>query len=117
VLEQVIIRCRIPVPIDVAMSDDRRLASHLIGAIDAAVKLHAAANSLILEASQVQGLNTAAITIAANFLAHWSTGQPQAFSAGSLLGVMQAIDSYADCFKFEPAPGEAWRFYRTLSQR
>lgn len=117
VLEEVIIRCRIPVPMDVAMHDDRHLASHLIGAIDAAVKLHGAAQSLVLDQSQIQGLNIAVATITANFLAHWSTGQSQAFSGGALLGVMQAIDNYAGCFKYEPTPGTQKRFYRSLSQQ
>lgn len=117
VLEDIIVRCRIPVPMDVAMHDDRHLASHLIGAIDAAVKLHAAAQTLVLDQTQVQGMNLAATTITANFLAHWSTGQVQAFSAGALLGIMQAIDNYCGCFKFEPTPGAPKQFYRSLSQR
>jgi hypothetical protein len=29
--------------------------------------------------------------IIGNFVSHWATGQPQAFSAPALLGVMQAI--------------------------
>lgn len=117
VLEEIIIRCRIPVPMDIALGDDRRMAGHLIGAIDAQVRLHSSANSLVLEPAQVQGLNLAVATIAANFLAHWSTGQTQAFAPGALLGVMQAIDNYADCFKFEPNPGAGRRYYRSLSQR
>ena len=89
----------------------------MIGAIDAQVKLHAAANSLVLTATQVQGLNLAVATISANFLAHWSSGQTQAFAPGALLGVMNAIDSYATCFKYEPAPGQGFRYYRSLSQQ
>ncbi|HTY69915.1 MAG TPA: hypothetical protein VMH36_24885, partial [Alphaproteobacteria bacterium] len=117
VLEEIIIRCRIPVPMDIALSDDKRMAGHLIGAIDAQVRLHAAANSLVLDPGQVQGLNLAVATITANFLAHWGTGQTQAFAPGALLGVMQAIDNYADCFKFEPNPGAGRRYYRSLYQR
>ena len=117
VLEEIIIRCRIPVPMDIALSDDKRMASHLIAAIDAQVKLHASANTLILEPGQIEGLNLAVATITANFLAHWSTGQTQAFAAGSLLGVMRAINSYAESFRFEPNPGSDRRYYRSLSQR
>ncbi|AMG75575.1 ATP-binding protein [Sphingopyxis granuli] len=117
VLEEIIIRCRVPVPMDIALGDDRRMAGHLIGAIDAQVKLHAAANTLVLTAAQVQGLNLAVATISANFLAHWSSGQTQAFAPGALLGVMQAIDNYAGCFKFEPTPGQGFRYYRSLSQQ
>jgi len=117
VLEDIIIRCRIPVPMDIALGDDKRMAGHLIAAIDAQVKLHNAAGTLVLDTAQVQGLNLAVATITANFLAHWGTGQTQAFAPGALLGVMQAIDSYADCFKFEPNPGAGRRYYRSLSQR
>ena len=117
VLEEVIIRCRIPVPMDMALGDDKRMAGHLIAAIDAQVKLHDRAGSLVLDPTQVQGLSLAVATITANFLAHWGTGQTQAFAPGALIGVMQAIDKYADCFKFEPTPGAGRRFYRSLSQR
>ena len=117
VLEEIIIRCRIPVPMDIALGDDKRMAGNLIGAIDSQVKLHASANSLILEPAQVRGLNLAVATITANFLANWSTGQTQAFAHGALLGVMQAIASYADCFKFEPNPGAARKYYKSLSQQ
>jgi hypothetical protein len=116
-LEEVIIRCHIPVPMDIALGDDKRMAGYLVGAIDAQVRLHASANSLILEPVQVTGLNLAIATITANFLAHWSTGQTQAFAPGALLGVMRAIDNYADCFKFEPNPRAPRRYYRSLSQR
>jgi hypothetical protein len=117
ILEEVIIRCRIPVPMDMALGDDKRMAGHLIAAIDAQVKLHNRAGSLVLDPTQVQGLSLAVATITANFLAHWGTGQTQAFAPGALIGVMQAIDKYADCFKFEPNPGTERRFYRSLSQR
>jgi DNA repair exonuclease SbcCD ATPase subunit len=117
VLEEIIVRCRIPVPMDIALNDEKHMAGHLIAAIDAQVRLHSSAGSLVLEPLQVQGLNLAVATITANFLAHWSTGQAQAFAGGALLGVMQAIDNYADCFKFEPTPGAGRRFYRSLSQQ
>jgi hypothetical protein len=116
-LEEIIIRCRIPVPMDIALGDDRRMAGYLISAIDAQVKLHVSANSIVLDPAQLQGLNLAVATITANFLAHWSTGQTQAFAPGALLGVMAAIESYADCFRFEPNPGAARKYYRSLSQR
>jgi hypothetical protein len=117
VLEEIIIHCRIPVPMDIALTDDKRMAGHLISAIDAQVRLHGSANSLVLEPAQLRGLNLAVATITANFLAHWSTGQTQAFAPAALLGVMQAIDNYIDCFKFEPNPGASRRYYRSLSQR
>lgn len=76
-----------------------------------------AANCLMLDAAQEAGLNTNMVTIVGNFLSHWGTGQVAAYSAPSLLGVMQAIDDYCDCFTFEPTPGAARAYYKTLGQR
>ena len=116
-LEEIISRCRIPVPIDIAMSDEKHMADNLLKAINAAVKLHAAANQLVLEPAQVAGLNSAMTTIIANYVSHWSTGQAQPFTAGSLLGVMTAIDSFSDCFRFSPNPGDPLQYYASLSRR
>jgi hypothetical protein len=116
-LEEIISKCRIAVPMDIAISDDKHVCSNLLTAIDTAVKLHAAANQLVLEPAQVTGLNTAAATIMSNYLSHWMTGQTQAFSPGALMGVMSAIDNYADCFRFEPNPGAPRRYYHSLGRR
>lgn len=116
-LSDLISKLRIPVPVDIAFNDDKQLSSEFLRAIEAAVKLHKAANSLELDAAQQAGLNTNMVTIVGNFLSHWGTGQTAAFSGPSLLGVMQAIDDYCDCFTFEPTPGAARIYYKSLSQR
>ncbi|KXV59863.1 hypothetical protein AD948_07285 [Acetobacter senegalensis] len=116
-LSDLISKLRIPVPVDIAFNDDKHLSHEFLKAIEAAVKLRKAANMLTLDAAQEVGLNTNMITIVSNFLSHWGTGQTAAFSGPSLLGVMQAIDDYCDCFTFEPAPGAPRRYYKTLSQR
>ena len=116
-LEQIIVSCKIPVPMDLALSDDKKLASSLISAIDAQIKLHHSAGSLVLDQNQQQNLTTSVMTIVSNFLSHWGTGQVQAFSPNALLGVMAAIASYTDCFRYEPQPGAPKKFYRSLSQR
>lgn len=116
-LNDLISRLRIPVPVDVAFNDNKQLASEFLNAIDAAVKLHKAANSLQLDAAQQAGLNTNMATIVGNFLSHWGTGQTLAFTGASLLGVMAAIDRYCECFTYEPALGAARVSYKTLSQR
>lgn len=116
-LEEVIAKVNIPVPIGIAFNDDKHMAKNLIDAINSAVALHRAANQLVLESGQVAGLSTAVATIISNYLAHWSTGQTQAFTAPSLRGVMQAIDNFAACFQFEhPAGTGQRRYYRSLSQ-
>jgi hypothetical protein len=116
-LSDLISQLRIPVPVDIAFNDDKQLSSEFLKAIEAAVKLHKAANSLELEAAQQAGLNTNMVTIVGNFLSHWGTSQTVAFSGPSLLGVMQAIDDYCNCFTFEPTPGAARIYYKSLSQR
>lgn len=116
-LSDLISNLRIPVPVDIAFNDDKQLSSEFLRAIDAAVKLHKAANMLTLDAAQEAGLNTNMVTIVGNFLSHWGTGQTAAFSGPSLLGVMQSIDDFCNCFTFEPVPGAARSYYKTLSQR
>lgn len=114
-LHEVIDRCRIPVPVDLAFGDDKRTAGEYLKAIEAAVALYGKANALVLDSAQVQALTLHSSTIVSNYLSHWSSGQVQAFSAPALLGVMHAIDSFPDCFKHEPTPGAQRRFYRSLS--
>lgn len=116
-LSDLISRLRIPVPVDIAFNDNKQLSGEFLNAIDAAVKLHQAANSLSLEPTQVSGLNTNMVTIVSNFLSHWGTGQTLSFTGQALLGVMQAIDRYCDCFMFEPTPGAARVFYKSLRQK
>ena len=118
-LEQVVTRCRIPVPIDLAISDDKRMCNNYLNAINEAVKLHEAAGSLVLDQDQRAGLNTAMATIVANFLSHWNTNQTGTFTPGSLRGVVLAIDAYCDCFKFDSTVAGSASFtghYRTKTE-
>jgi hypothetical protein len=117
ILHTVIDRCRIPVPLDLAFGDDKRTPGEYLKAIEVAVDLESRAGTLILDAAQLQALQLHSATIVGNFLAHWSTGQTQAFSAPALLGVMQAIDDFPDCFKYEPTPGAPKKFYGSLNRR
>jgi recombinational DNA repair ATPase RecF len=117
VLQAVIGRCRVPVPPDIAFGDDKRTPGELLKAIEAAVDLEKRAGSLILDATQVQNLQVHSATIIGNFLAHWSTGQTQAFSAPALLGVMQATDRFPECFQYEPTPGAPKKYYSSLNRR
>lgn len=117
VLQTVIDKCRIPVPPDLAFGDDKRTPGEYLNAIKAAVELEDRAGSLILEPTQKQALQMHSATIIGNFVSHWATGQTQAFSAPALLGVMQAIEKYQECFKYEPTPGAQKRFYATLHSK
>lgn len=116
-LEEVAQRCRIPVPLDLAFNENKQLAQGYLDAIDAAVELNKKAGTLVLDAAQQTSLSTHVATIAGNYLAHWGTGSAHSFSAGALLGVMSAIDAYADCFRFSDPPGSPPRHYKSLGQR
>ncbi|MCP3468421.1 AAA family ATPase [Bradyrhizobium sp. CCGUVB23] len=117
-LLDVIQKVKIPVPIDFALDDNNKQVGNASAAIEAAVKLHKAAGILVLDAAQEAGLQTHMASITGNFVAHFATGSTSAFSSGSLLGVMQAIDEYAECFMYEDPPGGGTKkFYRSLSKR
>ena len=117
-LLEIIGKVAIPVPVDFAMDDNKKQVQNCIAAIQAAVTLHKAANRLILTPQQETGLQTHMATITGNFLSHYATGSTQAFSAPSLLGVIAAIDAYAECFMYEDPPGSGnKRYYRSLAQR
>ena len=117
ILAKVIDRCRIPVPMDLVFADEKHTPGAYLDAINTAVDLHTRASDLVLDAAQVAALNMNSGSIVGNYLAHWSTGQTQAFAAPALLGVMQAIDRFSDSFTYEPTPGAPRKFYRSLSQR
>lgn len=117
ILHEVIDKVRIPVPMDLAFGDDKRTPGEYLNAIEAAVALHKAAGSLVLDATQQANLGMASSTIVSNFLSHWSTGQSSAFSAPALLGVMKAIEDFPDHFKHEPSPGAGKRFYKSLGKK
>lgn len=117
-LLEIIDRVNIPVPIDFAIDDHAKQAQKAIDAIQAAVTLHKLANKLILTPPQETGLQTHINGITGNFLAHYATGSTQAFSAPSLLGVIAAIDAYADCFMHEDPPGSGIKkYYRSLARK
>lgn len=77
--------------------------------------LHKAAGQLTLTAQQQTGLNANIASITGNFLAHYATGSTHAYSAAALLGVVQSIDDYAECFTYEDPPASGRRrYYKSL---
>ena len=117
-LLEVIQRVNIPVPVDFVLDDTKKQVQSALDSIQAAVALHQAADQLILTPQQQAGLQAHVASIAGNFLSHYATGSTQAFSGSSLLGVVKAIDDYAECFTYEDPPGSGNRcYYRSLSRR
>lgn len=116
-LSHIISRCRIPVPFDVAFSDEKKMVSNLLAAIQDAVALNKKAGHLVLDAAQELALEQRAMTITSNFVSHWATGSTNAYSAPALQTVMTAIDALEDVFQHQPASGGPKVFYRSLSQK
>ena len=116
-LENLILKLKIRVPFDVAYSSEKQMVHNLIDAIKEQLNLHHSAGTLVLKPGQVASFNTAVATITGNYLSHWGTAQAQAYTAGALMGVMQAIDALDDCFRFEhPAGSGNIRFYHSLGR-
>lgn len=117
-LLEVITEAGIPMPVDFALDDNKKMPQNCFDAIDEAVRLHVAAGTIVLDATQVAGLQQHVASITGNYLSHFATGQVQAISASALQGVMAAIDGAAECFRFEHPPGSGTRrYYRSLSKK
>jgi hypothetical protein len=120
VLQQVIRKVSIPVPIDFAIKDHSRMVSNCLDAINAATDLHKRANTLILDASQIRNLDTVHVpAIVGNWVSHYETGSGSSLSAPMLQGVVQSIDDLAECFRYEDTAVTpvSRRWYRSLSAR
>lgn len=116
-LGQIISKLEIPVPPDYATRGDKRTLSTYIEAITDAVALYQAAGQCVLSGQQISDLQTHhAPSIVGNFVSHYETGAGTPFNAYALLGVLQSIDSLADCFTYvDPATGQK-RYYRRLDR-
>lgn len=117
-LGQIISKLEIPVPPDYATRGDKRTLSTYIDAITHAVALYQAAGQCVLSGQQISDLQTHhAPSIVGNFVSHYETGAGTPFNAYALLGVLQSIDSLADCFTYvDPTTGQK-RYYRRLDKR
>jgi hypothetical protein len=82
------------------------------------VKLYHAANRCVLTPQQIADLQNHHVpSIVGNFVSHYETGAGTPFNAYALLGVLQSIDSLADCFTYvDPSNGQK-RYYRRLDRR
>jgi len=114
-LLEVIQKVKIPVPIDFALDDNKKMPQNSLDAILGAVAVNKAANRLKLSSAQEAGLQTHVATITGNYLSHYTTGSTGAFSAASLLNVVRAIDEFTDCFKEEQPVGSGnFKYYSRL---
>lgn len=120
VLQTIIRKVSIPVPIDFAIKDTGRMVSNCMDAIKAATDLHSKANTLVLDAAQFQQLDAVHVpAIVGNWCSHYETASGSSLSAPVLQGIVQSVDSLAECFRYEDTavspPVRKW--YRSLSLR
>jgi hypothetical protein len=117
-LVQVITRVRIPVPVDFAIRDDRRMVQNCLDCITSAVDLHQKAGDLVLDGGQVSALLGRYLpAIAANWVSHYETKATASLAPPVLRGVLKAIDDLADCFRYDDSKNGTRQYYRSLSQR
>jgi len=121
-LLEIIKRVGIKVPIDFSIRDDKKMVQNCLETIKESIELEKKAGTLILEPSQVNALkNTHVPSLIANWVSHYSTGAISSFSPYVLLGVLDDIDSIADCFKYDchclPNTQTVRRYYKTLSSK
>lgn len=119
-LQQIIRRVDIPVPIDFAIKDTSRMVSNCLDAITSAIELHRKAGVLVLDAIQVQAIDTSHVpAIVGNWVSHYETGSGSSLSAPALRGVVMSIDALAECFRYDDISDGSTvrRWYKSLSTR
>ena len=114
-LLQIISKVDIPVPLDFAIREDRKMVSNALNAINSAVELTAAAKRLVMtQQQQADLLQIHMPAIVANWISHYETAVSSSFDPRVLLGVLDTCDAFADCFKYECRclqPGKVVRRY------
>jgi hypothetical protein len=119
-LSQIISKLKIPVPPDYAIRSDQKTVGNALEAIKCAIDLYAAAGRIILTAQQQNDFaNQHVPAIISNYVSHYETGGGTPINAHVLLGVLQAVDDLADCFRYDDTsktpPERCW--YRSLDRR
>jgi DNA repair exonuclease SbcCD ATPase subunit len=119
-LGQIITRLQIPVPPDYATRGDRRTLSTYLGAITGSVELFQKAGICVLSTQQILDLRSRhSPAIMANFVSHYETGAGTPFNAYALLGVVQSVDDFVDCFTYQDTSQSppTLKFYHRLDRR
>ncbi|OPY57048.1 MAG: hypothetical protein A4E55_01864 [Pelotomaculum sp. PtaU1.Bin035] len=120
-LQQIIRRVNIPVSIDFAIKDTSRMVNNCLEAITSAIDLHKKAGTLILDAQQVQDIDTVHVpAIVGNWVSHYETGSSSSLSASALGGVISSIYALAECFRYDDntsGHSTVRKWYKSLSKR
>lgn len=118
VLQQIIKRVHIPVPIDLAVNDHSKMVGTCLDVIVYAVELHEKAGVIILEPAQIAGLKGRyAPAIVTNWVSHYGTSATASFSPPALLGVLASIDELTKCFQFDSTGSGDYQFYKSLTRK
>lgn len=119
-LLQIIRQLEIPVPIDFAIKDTSKMVNNCLNAISSAINLHKKAGTLILNAQQIQDIDTVHVpAIVGNWASHYETSSGSSISAHTLGGIITSIDALSECFRYDDTSGgsTARKWYRSLSSR
>ena len=120
VLVQVITRLKIPVPIDLAMKDNKVMVQACLDSIESAIDLRLrAGDTLSLDSAQLQDVTKTHVpSLVGNMLSHYNTGGAAHFSPNAILGVIQKIDAFEKCFQREEPPNSGrYVWYKSLTER
>lgn len=119
-LLRVIRKVSIPVPLDFSIRDDRKMVENALNAILDAVKIQRVAGSLVLDSSQYSQLDTVIVpSIIGNWVTHYATGATSSLSPHVLLSVLNTVDEFVDCFRYDCSCSGSTcrRFYKSLSHK
>lgn len=119
-LMEVIRSLKISVPLDFAVKDKKRMVQNCLNAIQKDVDLHIASGNIILTQSQITDMKNMHLpALLANWVTHFETGNGNGVSAAVLLGVIDSVDKFTDCFKYDytdPSTGRVTRkYYKNLT--
>ena len=96
------------------------MVNNCLEAISSAIDIHKKAGTLILNAKQIQDIDTVHVpAIVGNWVSHYETSSGSSFSAQTLAGMIVSIDALSECFRYDDTSGSAVvrRWYRSLSSR
>jgi hypothetical protein len=118
-LLEVIRKTRISVPLDFVIRDDKKMVANCLDAIEASVELHKKAGDLILDGKQLKDLEGVHVpALIANWVSHYATGVMTSVTPYVLLGVLDTIDKFVECFKYScTCKTPIRRFYKNLGER
>lgn len=119
-LIEVIKKLNIPVPLDFAIRDDKKMVSNSLQCINNALDVYRKAGVCILDAKPLTDLASLHVpSIIANWVNHYETASTASFTPYILMSVMDSIDKFTDCFKYEcTCSGKpVKKFYKDLSSK